>query len=75
MHLHLHIKQANIFQDLGYYGYTYAGPPAGRYSQQPNYMADDGKEADSGEDARMSSDTGGCEVAQVGLALINDVSD
>ena len=36
-------------------------------------MADDGKEADSGEDARMSSDTGGCEVAQVGLALINDV--
>ena len=28
-------------------------------------MADDGKEADSGEDARMSSDTGGCEVAQV----------
>ena len=40
---------------MGYYGYTYAGPPSHRYNQ-PTYMADGGSE--DMEEARMSSDSG-----------------
>ena len=48
----------SVNQDMGYYGYPYAGPPSHRYNQ-PSYMADDGsddrEELDMG---RMSSDSG-----------------
>jgi len=45
----------NPYKDMGYYGYTYAGPPAYRYNQGNNFMADDVME-DVDED-KMSSDT------------------
>ena len=38
---------------MGYYGYTYAGPPSHRYNQ-PSYMADDGSEDREELDGRMS---------------------
>jgi len=49
----------NPYKDMGYYGYTYAGPPSYRYSQ-PTYMADSSDpvedDDDDVDDDMMSSD-------------------
>lgn len=61
----------NPYKDMGYYGYTYAGPQASyRYNQGNTFMADDVME----DDDKMSSDGGiqtseslyKCEVTQWG---------
>merc|ERR1711868_173588 len=50
---------------MGYYGYTYAGPPSHRYNQ-PNYMADDGTDLslDTSLDMLMSSDSSDSDVTR-----------
>merc|ERR1719204_3069938 len=38
----------NPYKDMGYYGYTYAGPPVQRYNQ-PSYMSDEEERAEERE--------------------------
>lgn len=60
-HNHPSSNKYNPYKDMGYYGYTYGGPPTGRFNQ-PSYASDSLEE----EDREQSDATPLCEVTEWG---------
>lgn len=60
-HNHPSSNRYNPYKDMGYYGYTYGGPPTGRFNQ-PSYVSD----SLEAEDREQSDATPLCEVTEWG---------
>jgi len=60
-HNHPSSSRYNPYKDMGYYGYTYGGPPTGRFNQ-PSYVSNDLDD----EDREQSDATPLCEVTDWG---------
>jgi len=60
-HNHPSSSRYNPYKDMGYYGYTYGGPPTGRFNQ-PSYNSD----SLDAEDREQSDATPLCEVNEWG---------